>query len=316
MTYYNEKPSVVRFFEELRTWTRLPDEIVMVDGGSTDGTVEAVRAQIPTCPAPVELLATAGCNISEGRNTAIRNARHDLIAITDMGCTIAPDWLEKILAPFDDDPSVEVVGGYYEATGDAPLQKCFADLLYKPHLSKKSFLPSSRSLALKRHVWEAVGGYPEAMTVAEDTEFDLRIRRMGFHEIFAPDAKVYWNVKTRYRGYFYQYFRYARSAGYIMQAPLRYGFTIAMYATLLLWLVLTLAAHPAFALLALVQVIAYAWLRIFRKPRAREHMSIGNLWRYAMLVLTTDLATIVGYLAGLPNALLGRREPWAPPADR
>src|SRR5690606_39182891 len=121
------------------------------------------------------------------------------------GCAIAPDWLEKILAPFAADATVEVVGGYYEATGDHPVQQCFADLLYKPRLSKKTFLPSSRSLAFRRHVWEQVGGYPEDMTVAEDTEFDLRIRRGGFKEAFAPDAKVYWLVKSRYRGYFYQY---------------------------------------------------------------------------------------------------------------
>lgn len=316
MTFYNERATVARFFDGLHTWTCLPAEVVMVDGGSTDDTVALVRERVETSPVPVRLFETGGCNISEGRNIAIREAQHDLIAITDMGCVVEPDWLEEILKPFDADSAMEVVGGYFEATGEHPVQRCYSDLLYKPVLTHQNFLPSSRSLALKRHVWEQVGGYPEDMTVAEDAEFDLRIRRAGFKETFAPDAKVSWNVKSRYRGYFYQYYRYARSAGYILQEPKKYGMIAAIYGGFLLWLFLGFVLHPAFFVLAIAHAGAYLGLRILRKERARKNLGLTTAPRYVMIVLATDLASVLGYLAGLPHFLLGRRETWKPPADR
>src|SRR5690606_37428996 len=150
----------------------------------------------------------------------------------------------------------------------------------------ENFRLSSRSLAHKRHVWESVGGYPEDMRVAEDTEFDLRICRAGFRETFEPDAKVFWNVKTRYRGYFYQYYRYARSAGFKLQNPKRYLVRLVFYVSILVCLVLGAVLSPWFTLLAVLQLTAYVAGRILRKERARKNLTVPNAWRFIMLVLT------------------------------
>jgi len=315
MTVFNERDSVDRFFRSLAEFTRLPDEVVIVDGGSTDDTVEIIKSHVADAPVPVTLVEEQRCNISRGRNLAIRHAKHDLIAVTDMGCRIPEDWLEGILAPFDDDDALEVVGGYYGYHCDTPLQRCFADLRHKARLDTKSFYPSSRSLALKRHVWEAVGGYPEHMTVGEDMYFDLRIRERGFRETIAADAKVYWEAPASYRAVRQKYYRYARSAGAVFQQPAIYGFYMAAYALFVAWIVLAIVGTPLFLAVLAVQSAAYAHFRMFRKEPVRRRLTPGNLWRYCALTAVLDASTILGYLAGLSLAIRGRTEVWTPPPE-
>ncbi|MDQ1257001.1 MAG: hypothetical protein QG656_1602 [Candidatus Hydrogenedentes bacterium] len=316
MTIYNERGSVERFFQDVARFTRLPDEIVIVDGGSNDGTVEIVKARIPDCPVPVNFIEEHRCNIPRGRNLAVQHARHDLIAITDMGCIVAEDWLERILAPFEADASVDVVGGYYEPIRTLPIQDCYHYLTYKPRLEKSHFLPSSRSLVIRRRVFDAVGGYPEYISTAEDTLFDLRIRERGFNEVFAPEAKVYWEIKTSCVQFFVQYYRYARGAGRALIQPRLYGFYMANYTLFLCWTIIALTSFPVAWIILAAHLAAYSYYRVFRKPLARSHLSPGNLARYAGITAAIDLGHILGYWAGLGERILGIDERWKPARDK
>ncbi len=313
MTVFNEGASVGRFFQALSRFTRLPDEVVIVDGGSGDNTVAIIKSSIRDAPVPVNLIEERQCNISRGRNIAIENAKYDLIAVTDMGCRIPEDWLERIVAPFEEDETVEVVGGYYGYHCETAIQHCYAHLCHKARLDKKTFLPSSRSVALKRHVWESVGGYPEHMVVGEDTYFDLRIRERGFNEVLAPEAKVYWEIDGTYRGMYRRYYRYARSAGAVGQQPKIYGFYITVYTLFAAWLLLALSVSPLFLVPFLLQFLAYSYVRVFRKKPVRANLSPANLCRYYAITLVLDAGTILGYLAGLSMYLRGKQEPWTPP---
>src|SRR6187401_1554068 len=92
MTVRNEAKSLPHLLESVFAQTLLPNEIVIVDGGSTDGTQDAVRAY--TGRLPLRLIEEPGANISRGRNRAIREAAHDVIAVTDAGVRLDPRWLE------------------------------------------------------------------------------------------------------------------------------------------------------------------------------------------------------------------------------
>ncbi|MBZ0289893.1 MAG: glycosyltransferase, partial [Anaerolineae bacterium] len=96
-TVLNEGESIHRLMRSMAAQTRLPDEVVIVDGGSRDNTVsiiETYRDQLP-----LRVLVEPGCNISAGRNRAIAAARGDIIVSTDAGVELAPDWLELITRP-------------------------------------------------------------------------------------------------------------------------------------------------------------------------------------------------------------------------
>jgi glycosyltransferase involved in cell wall biosynthesis len=100
-TVYNEASSIDRLLESLNRQTRQPDEIVLVDGGSTDDTPGKIIIFAKNHPhLNLKLLVKPGYNISQGRNAAIAAASHPLIAATDAGVRLPDDWLELLTAPF------------------------------------------------------------------------------------------------------------------------------------------------------------------------------------------------------------------------
>lgn len=221
-TLFNEADSVEAWLRSVMSQTVLPDEVVLVDAGSTDGTVDLLRA-VAIAEDRIRVVVEPGLNISEGRNRAVREASHDLIAITDAGTILEPDWFEHLVAPFRVDPSVEVVGGFFRPAGRNDFEKVLAAVI-TPRLSDvepDTFLPSSRSFAVRRPAFERVGGYPEWLRSGEDLWLGRELRKAGARFAFAPDAVVAWYPRPTLVEYFRQYRFYARGDGHSLMYPLR-----------------------------------------------------------------------------------------------
>jgi len=110
-TVYNEGAAIDDLLATLAGQTRPPDEVVIVDGGSTDDTVARLRAAEAEGALPLRVLEQPGANISEGRNVAIAAARGPIIACADAGVRLDPDWLAALLGPFAQaDPPAVVLG--------------------------------------------------------------------------------------------------------------------------------------------------------------------------------------------------------------
>ena len=112
-------PHIEEFLNSMRAQTRAPDEVIVVDGGSTDGTFETLQQATD-----VTALSDPGANIARGRNVAIRAAAHDVVAVTDADCVLAPDWLQRIVEPIE--AGADVSAGFYRPLGASLLQACAA----------------------------------------------------------------------------------------------------------------------------------------------------------------------------------------------
>ncbi|MGB7588984.1 MAG: glycosyltransferase, partial [Solirubrobacterales bacterium] len=172
-TLRDEAGSVGTFLDGLLSQSRPPDEIVLVDGGSTDGTVDEIKRAVATAPVPIRLIEAPGANISEGRNIAIDAASHELIAVTDAGTNPQPVWLERLVAPLERDPELAVSSGFFLPGGSGWRQRALAIAItpQREEIDPEAFLPSSRSVAFRRTWWSRVAGYPEWLRHCEDLVF-------------------------------------------------------------------------------------------------------------------------------------------------
>jgi len=209
ITVKNEENSILVLLNSLENQSLKPYEVIIVDGGSRDKTVEIIKSFINSRK-HFKLITADGANRSEGRNIGISAATSDVIAITDAGVVVDKNWLENLVKPFEND-NVDFVGGVYVQGGESLLQKCIGILQY-PNIKKlnvENFIPSCRSVAFKKNVWETVGRWPEHLEKADDTYFDLMVREKGFKIALAKDAVVSWIAKDTLKGLFQQYSSYA-----------------------------------------------------------------------------------------------------------
>jgi len=303
LTVLNEGESVRAMLDSLCAQSRRPDEVVIADGGSRDQTVSILREY--SARLPLKIVSAPGSNISQGRNTAIRAARGDLLAVTDAGVRCQPDWLERLAAPFAD-PSVMAVAGFFRSSPQTVLETAMgATVLPEARdVNPATFLPSSRSVAFRRAAWEAAGGYPEWLDFSEDVIFDLALRQKCGPFQFVPEALVEFRPRGSLRALARQYYQYARGDGkanlFPRQHAVRY-FTYLVLAPLLVYAAISVS--PWLWLAGVAAGLAYLRLplrRLWPKLPTLSPADRAKALLYLPLIrLTGDLAKMAGYPAGV-----------------
>ncbi len=188
---YNAERYLAATLRGLFAQTHAIDEIIVVDDGSVDNTAQVAQQF------PVKLLRhSANEGLAAARNTAIRHARHDLIASVDADVVPSPTWLERLLEKFTD-TNVAGAGGrcveQFQTTAadrwrglhlvqDLGERDCIIAPLDNKGLS--GFAAVFRKAAIQQ-----VGGYNERYrTNWEDWDISVRLREAGYALIYCPDA--------------------------------------------------------------------------------------------------------------------------------
>ncbi len=305
-TVYNEAQSIDGLLHSLARQTLLPDEVVIADGGSTDGTLARLQESALSGALPLAVLSRPGLNISAGRNAAISEASGEIIAVTDAGVRLEPTWLEHLTAPFTADAPPDVVSGFFVADPRSIFERALGAITL-PRLQEidlSLFQPSSRSVAFRRSAWEAVGGYPEWLDYCEDLVFDEALRDAGQRFAFAPAAVAHFRPRPTLRAFSQQYYRYARGDGkagillrrhlirygtYLVGVPLLVGLAVGQSP----WWWLGVAAGAAGLLRSPIARLI-PWMR--GEPLGDQLMLLA--WAPVIRV-TGDVAKMCGYPVGV-----------------
>ena len=208
----NEASAIGPLLDSLIEQTLPPDEIVVVDGGSTDGT-QIIVQDYSRRQREIRLLCDANAFPGRGRNLGTASAANDWIAFTDAGVTPAKDWLAELTEPARRDPSIDVVYGRWEPITDTFFKECAA-IAYAPAPPKtidQRFIQSRAvfSSLVRRSVWQEVNGFPEELRSAEDILFMKRIEERGFRIADAPEANVYWQMQATWSDTFGRFLTYS-----------------------------------------------------------------------------------------------------------
>ncbi len=298
ITVFNEADTIETLLSALDAQTRRPDEVVVVDGGSRDGTLELLHAREDR--STLRVVQAPGTNISQGRNRAVRASTYDLPAVTDGGCSPAPTWLENLLAPFEDQAGCDLVCGSYRITPRNDFEDCIGRCSGTGRLRIQGQIvrPTARSLAFTRTAWQAVGGFPEQTYVLDDLGFVLAVTGAGYRMRTAPDAIVGWRPRSSYNAVRRQFYLYARDTT-------RGGFTCRIYSQTLIWDVLLTAlliwgvSSPS----PLPWILLGAVLSVYLARQARQGCFSAPGWRkfyrVPLILGIIHFGVITGIAAGL-----------------
>ncbi|HET6682828.1 MAG TPA: glycosyltransferase [Gaiella sp.] len=173
-------------------------EIVVVDSGSTDGSVDVARA----AGALVQEIDSAEFGHGRTRNLGVRLAKGDLVVFTSQDAVAADEtWLAHLSAAARSDPEVAGAYGRQLPHADArPPERFFLDFLYGPEprtqrvgeneeLTFESTLFSNVNAAVPRWALERFP-FRDDLTMSEDQEWSRRALRAGFSLVYEPRAAV------------------------------------------------------------------------------------------------------------------------------
>lgn len=304
-TVLNEEGTIMAFLESVAKQTKKPDEVIVVDGGSSDRTVAEVKSaklKVQSSSLKFKILQKKG-NRSIGRNAGIKRATGDIILLSDVGCTLDKNWVKRIILPFTD-KTVDVVAGYYAATSKTLFEKCLIPyvLVMPDKVNPKTFLPASRSMALRKEIWKRVGGFPHEFSHNEDYVFANRLKKMNATTVFKRDAIVYWQPRTNLKQAFIMFFRFALGDAEaeiyrpkVILIILRY-----LFAILLVTIIFMLQSIHAVYLLGGLILLYLFWSII---KNFRYVNDVKAIFILPLLQIISDVAVVSGMTVGILRSL-------------
>ncbi len=299
-TALNAGEGCAMLLESLRDQVRVPDEVIVVDGGSTDGTLEVMRA---ACAADdgVRLIEAAGVNIGQGRNLGIEAATGEIIASTDTGCRLDAHWLEKIVEPFEDDRRAEFVAGFYQIAPESFLERVIGTTTMRGALdpvNPETFNPSGRSMAFTKSLWRRAGGIPEFLAI-DDSLWDAKIRSMNVRWVFAGDAVVHWRPRGSFGSLARQFHFYGTSAGHTQMSAEGTWYNLRNLA--LMGAAAVGAVWQPWVWLVVAFLFSYFFVYVHHGKSRRVMRALGD-WRAYFAALAVHwvmtLGDVAGYLEG------------------
>lgn len=295
-TTYNEEKSIRGLMDSILNQSVLPDEIVIVDSLSSDKTLEIIKSFNNK---RIKIIQKK-CNISQGRNIAIKNAKYNYIIATDAGCVLDKDWVKNMISAFDGGKQDYVMGNFKPSRNGTDLQKIlgYLSLQNEEKLASDPYFASTRSIGFKKKVWSEIGGFPENLYTGEDTWFNLEAKKRNFRAVFSKYSIVYWSPRESIKKFIKQFYLYGfgdGKSGNVLRIKKRFLAMVAPLAINILMLILLF--FPLYFFSAIV--LGYAILFV------KSSKIIGSLSRKRYSLITPLLiylkrsAYSVGAVVGL-----------------
>jgi glycosyltransferase involved in cell wall biosynthesis len=208
---WNEESYICDALESVAAQSRLPDELIVVDDGSSDCTGKLVRDWSARRGIEVELIRQIPAGVASARNRGLRHTRADLVALLDADDLFLPHHLERAEAAFQHHPDLVL---------------CFADVdvLSQQRVLRRSFLADKRHESLDTEIGtdglrlvtaspymslirgnyipvstsvyrvttlRSIGLFDETLINAADRDINLRLSRHGHFAYYpTPSARM------------------------------------------------------------------------------------------------------------------------------
>ena len=201
---FNEERMIGRLLSGVAAQTRKPDQIVIVDSGSTDRTVEIARRH----PVDVHTIDPAEFSFGRSLNRGIRAATGDIVVMASAHVYPVYDtWLEHLTAPFED-PEVALAYGRQVGGPTTPYSESQILATWFPAQSQRRQahpFANNANAAIRRTEWETMP-YDEELTGLEDLDWASKAIERGMGIAYVAEAPVvhlhderFAQTRNRYR---------------------------------------------------------------------------------------------------------------------
>jgi glycosyltransferase involved in cell wall biosynthesis len=314
---YNERRTVHLLLDALyaQTYPRAAMEVLIADGGSTDGTPEAIQAWQHQHPdLAIRIVDNPARVIPAALNAAINASQGDVIVRLDAHSKPNPDYVQRAVTavlegrgqnvggvwdiqPSSDDwiaRSIAAAAGHPIGVGDARYR----------YSDQPGYVDTVPFGAFKRELLAQVGMFDETLLTNEDYEFNTRIRQAGGKIWLDPQIRSVYYARQDLGALARQYWRYGYWKVHMLR---RYPGTIRwrqalpplFVAGLIVLILLSLLFRPARIALAVI-VLVYALVLILTGAQlAAKHKDLALWLGVPLAIACMHFAWGTGFLWGV-----------------
>jgi glycosyltransferase involved in cell wall biosynthesis len=217
---FNEEAHIERCLDHIFTQDYPGDRIVVwvVDAGSSDRTVDVVRARERDEPRLHLLTGHGRLNAGQAMNVGIAAGTAELVARVDAHTYIAPDYLRRAAEIFAElGPGLALVGGQPRQVGETRFGRAVS-LARRSNFGvggsvyadrrPRAFVDTVQGGVFRRAALEAVGGFAASVPAGEDEECNWRLRRAGYDIVLDNSLRFEYTTRSSWRTLFRQYRHY------------------------------------------------------------------------------------------------------------
>lgn len=185
---YNEEAHIGRLLEGVEKQSVRDVEVILVDSGSTDRTVEIARQ----FGARVLYIHPQEFTFGRSLNIGLAAASHELVVIASAHVyPVYPDWLERLLEPFAD-PRVALTYGKQRGAPSSKFSEHQIFHRWYPEVSQR-YQPhpfcNNANAAIRRSLWE-IHPYDETLTGLEDLAWAKWAQEQGYAISYVAEAEI------------------------------------------------------------------------------------------------------------------------------
>lgn len=243
ITNHNYGQYIQEAIDSVGRQTRPADEVIIVDDGSTDGSVEVIKRAIVGSHLSdrFKLIVQENRGVADARTAGLKAATQPYVCLLDADDAIAPEFIARLLPPLIEDRSLGIAYSAVlsrSARGDVRMWEFDHDFdweaVAKPSNPPVACVPSA--CLFRREMWLRAGPHKQEYAPGEDTEFWTRGLSIGYkarrvtneplflyrvHEDSASRTKPYRRIDDR--------LPWMRDRRYPLAAPSKYTPMVMSY---------------------------------------------------------------------------------------
>jgi succinoglycan biosynthesis protein ExoA len=192
-------------------------EVLVADGGSSDGSVERLTASAERAGLNLRVLDNPSGWVSQALNACIRQATGELLVRLDCHSRYPRDYIRRCVVVAEETGAL-AVGGFVAPEGRTVMERATACAMDSPFGGIGWMRGGSGEVrrdsdiltygAFRRETFDQVGFFDERLRRNQDDDFTFRIRRRGGRVVLDSTIRVHYTPRGSYRKIFRQYYQY------------------------------------------------------------------------------------------------------------
>lgn len=210
----NGEKSIGKCLESMTklTYPKNNFEVIVVDNGSTDRTVEIIETFQKEHNVDVKLHFQKIKSSYAARNIGVKNAKGDILAFTDADCVVDKDWLTNAVVYFSDVTIGGIAGEVLSESGDSIVERYTTDseILSQKRKFNSGSLPYAQTAnaIYRKELFYKIGYFDEILS-GGDADYSWRmLLDTDYKIIYAEDTIVLHKHRTSLKGLFKQTFKH------------------------------------------------------------------------------------------------------------